>query len=1314
MCKLHKKVFVFCLIVSCTFTVKNGTINYNVNQHKICAKGGKTMIKSFSKSIAMVLALVFMISLVPFSALAAETNVSADLEFINWAWARNNNDTGNAYYNYTDTNRYAVQLCGAGGSNERRAYTQLDLSGYEEILENESTSVSINFKAISSSDTFKIKNAAVYAMDDSTDAYPEIYYSSDAESKFEGDPKIRMSYKKAESMGLHNYAEKGVLLASRSDASVASWTFDVDAANLAQQLQTGIDNGIVSLTVEGTNASGSSYIWINETDDTRTKAVISYNPSEIDNQAYVDKIAENYQWSEVSDMEIDAISGNIELPAEYRGADVTWSSNDSSVVEDDGTVHFGKGVQSATLTATLCYKGIDESAVEAVATKDFTVSVTSEEAKEILIPFTNYGHSRSDKPNNIQKYSTNSSYSSIHYISASGLWYGYAQLDLSGYEEILNNESTKAELNMVAGNGFTSYAFDFKAYLAPDSADGYKYDEVAYKDVNALGILDDTRPVLFEDNDDVYVSNGTLISGEANLENLATVLGESGTNGLVTVWFAGETGEVNGKSQGTNFRINDSRAGLLIKYYESEIDAEGYLEKIKDDVIWENLSSDSVDAVKNNLPTYFAGASVSWSSEDDVITPDGKITPPMGANADVTLTATVDYKGYTFTKDFDVTLAAAEPVTVQVPFINYASHRSDKPSETGSTNANKYISTGSSWKGTVQVDLSEYEEILRTPHASVEFKTVTGNSFSTGLCYDFKFIVLPDSVDNSSYKSLTYTQASALGLWNAEGKEILFARSDATELKGTGHTVSGVANKEALIAALNGGYTNGLVSFGVIPGDSGETSAIQVGNAASGLYISYYQQELDSAKYLDSYKEEFTWDNLTADSAAAVENVLPTYFRGMDITWTSEEGLVNSDGTLNYSREEELVGTATAVVTYNDVSFEKTFDITLAKYLPTVITITGATATYIDAATPSDAAGDYNKCFDNYRVESQGLYRNTDRMMFLKWDLKGYEAILDAAINVAVKWKNKSFTDPKGITLTIMNNVNDTWHNSNLTYDIAVETGMYTDPGVYSETDISLATDMYITSPGLLEGFRTALAQNPENSIVSAKMVGQKWNAGKMRSNSRTYDLEITYYEDDVKAEESYIEEKVSAMPWSAVSEQSIDEVLLDLDLPASFYGKDVVWSSSDETVISSSGEVAKVSEDKNVKLTATVDGKYTKEFDVTVSSKAFTVNAFSVCSNGSKAYMDYAEAKIYATEEVTVPLIAVATYRDGKLTDIGDGSANRIKFERNYTIKPGVNIIRSDYILIKGTDVKVFFWGGLESEAGENALKPVYAVNNK
>lgn len=911
--------------------------------------------------------------------------------------------------------------------------------------------------------------------------------------------------------------------------------------------------------------------------------------------------------------------------------------------------------------------------------------LAEDETITVVVPFEDYFSLRSDKPANTGFASSGGG--GTVYVKACGSYRAFAKLNLSDYEEILRLPSTEVGVNLFGGTGYSGgLVHDFQIVTLPDSSESEIVKSKNYTQMNALGYWDAKAEdeVLFVRSDATELKGYSIyVSGSANKAALVNALDENYTNGIVQVGFYPyQTTGI------TDIRMNQNGYGVTITYKPSELNASSFLASYEDDFVWENISSDDVSNVENKLPTYFRGASVTWTSDKGVVSSDGIVKPVINDDGATTLTATVTYKGNIFTKDFAVTVPEAEATSVNVPFSSYGCHRSDKPAQTGlpSSGGTKYVNTGSIWKGHAQIDLSDYEEILRNPHTTVTYTLSSGNGYSTGKCYDFKFIAQPDRNDAYNAVELSYTEANALGWWDASDKAVVFERSDSTEIKTNGNgNLKGDVNKEALVNALNESHINGLVSFGIIPGASGNTSALAMGKAANYLTITYYPVEIDDADFFESNKAEFVWDNLTSDSIDNLTNDLPTYFRGGEISWVSSDGTVKNDGSLYGSKTEKLSDKITATYTYAGNTYSKEFDVTLAIYLPITITIpsTSEDSTYVNSKYPDEAIGIYEKAYDQFATENIGVFNKDedgvvkrDRMIFFRWDLTDYEDILDVATDVSVDWSNKSGDYTEGepkFAFTIMNNVNDTWKNSTLTYNIAVNSGMRTDPGIYTVNNLTLVKEMSIKDPGLLGAFKTALAQNPENSVISAKMTGESWEPIVIRSNSRTYDLKITYYPRDVEEKaDAFLGEKFDNMPWNAVSFQDIDNVVADLDLPGEIYGSEITWTSDDESVIvASSGEVITGDTAKTVNLTASVGDK-TKTFAVTVPAKDIVVKSTTVRSNGMACNGNTTEAHVYANEDVEgTPDVIVATYQNDELVNI--------RLHENSAIKAGFNCFYSD-----------------------------------
>ena len=247
-------------------------------------------------------------------------------------------------------------------------------------------------------------------------------------------------------------------------------------------------------------------------------------------------------------------------------------------------------------------------------------------------------------------------------IVTGGSYEAYAQLDLKGYEEILKNPHTSIQMSLKAGFRYSgSRIYNLKATLAHDSADGYTWDTITWNMAKALGLHnDDENPVLFIKDDDVRKSQNTVVVIDSDKEALLSVLDENDTNSLVSMHFValdwGDT-LADDETPDSTFVCNTESTGLVIKYYPSEIDNDAFYADIENTFAWETITADSQNAVVNNLPTYYKGADIVWSSAEGYVTSSGELAIPSDASiVEDTITANVSYNGNTFTKEFAVKL----------------------------------------------------------------------------------------------------------------------------------------------------------------------------------------------------------------------------------------------------------------------------------------------------------------------------------------------------------------------------------------------------------------------------------------------------------------------------------------------------------------------------------------------------------------------------------------------------------------------------------------------------------------------------------
>ena len=436
------------------------------------------MLKTFKKSIALMVAVVFVMSLVPFGVMAeVEDAKSAVITVQNFGTTHKENPDNASVR--TDQGSGPRVVTARAGSKEGVSYGQFDLTGYEEILENPSTEVTYII-CLGGDYSVKCSNLTVQLYNDESD------YADTS-----------ITHNQAKALGLHGTGAMVLFQQTASDGSVkGTRSVAVDVAGLVSVLQSGTDNSIVCYSAKTTT---SSPVYFRPAID-GTGLKIDYHSNEIDDAAYVEKIANAFKWEEISAEDINAVESDIALPSKYRGADVTWVSDNESVVASDGKVTLGKGGASATLTATLSYKGVD-SEEASVATAQFVVTPASEPVlTSPLLRTVNPKHSRSKNQNSASNPAVQGSAQLLEVSKGGGDndRYGYGQFDLSGYEEILGNPSTKVTYKLQAGVGYSANrAYDFKVQLFNDESD-YDPETITYKKAAELGLHGDGVYTLFE------------------------------------------------------------------------------------------------------------------------------------------------------------------------------------------------------------------------------------------------------------------------------------------------------------------------------------------------------------------------------------------------------------------------------------------------------------------------------------------------------------------------------------------------------------------------------------------------------------------------------------------------------------------------------------------------------------------------------------------------------------------------------------------------------------------------------------------------
>ena len=295
----------------------------------------------------------------------------------------------------------------------------------------------------------------------------------------------------------------------------------------------------------------------------------------------------------------------------------------------------------------------------------FSAMAEDGERTKVSFAFSNrervdYGHTRTDEGTQWNHYS------SPLYMRPS--YPAFAQIDLSGYEEVLKNESTVVYMDIARHGTNTSYSIgSFDVYLAADNCDQLSFlDNTTFNHNIAVssGFTNVDRPILFSREDST--GTGFYSSGELVPTSLVTVLDENPTNSKIALYM---------KTRGLNSRLGVSSTNFSIIYDEAEINNQEYVDGLVSKLAqYVNSVVEQGDAGSDlTLPQKFYGANVEWisSSVPEVIDPvSGVITPNPTADTPVTLSARLTYTNFSGEiKSADVPSFA---VTVAKPKFDYS------------------------------------------------------------------------------------------------------------------------------------------------------------------------------------------------------------------------------------------------------------------------------------------------------------------------------------------------------------------------------------------------------------------------------------------------------------------------------------------------------------------------------------------------------------------------------------------------------------------------------------------------------------------
>lgn len=594
-----------------------------------------------------------------------------------------------------------------------------------------------------------------------------------------------------------------------------------------------------------------------------------------------------------------------------------------------------------------------------------------------------------------------------------------------------------------------------------------------------------------------------------------------------------------------------------------------------------------------------------------------------------------------------------------------------------------------SFRAYMRYDLTGYEEILGNENTTVEIRLRKAGGDSWNNAYPYEVMLMNDHVDGYVHKKIDWANADTLGL---HGEGVVVLSSGETYTDG-GKTDSAFIDPSVILNALNSGFDNSIITMSArSTTTNGRTRfypAYDNGQLSSGIFITYDASEIDNQKYVNTVAENMAWTDISKESIDAVTSdlTLPAKYHGTTVSWASDDqSVINPDtGKVTAPQGQSKTVTLTASLEYKGLSNEaKTatapFKVTVAPEVAKTKTIKASTYTNTKGGN-SGNDDTIAKSYGNLIVDnSAGFDGEDDRVVYMKWDLAGYEKYLDAATSVSVTLNTVNITNPGMLKMTVLSDNFENWTATDslteLTYNIARDNGLLADSGFGSAESEMVKSDVEGTNVfsdgNLADAVKMALADNPDNTTVNFRLNGDD----RVQFRYSSAYINIEYYESNLKSDAEFFNSKKGTLAWSNISKQDKANLIADLDLPDTFWGYPVAWTTTNSAAVDTDGTVGEGS----ATLTATIEGPdgteaYVQNFEVKSSAYKITLG---------RRYTQPVYAVIYAAEAVGDKTVVVASYNDGELVEVT---------LKTVTIVAGENLIYS-YVDDNNVDeVKVMLW---------------------
>ncbi len=851
-------------------------------------------------------------------------------------------------------------------------------------------------------------------------------------------------------------------------------------------------------------------------------------------------------------------------------------------------------------------------------------------------------------------------------------YFAFLIFDFSGYESKIQ-AANDIKLKIVTGKDSGYPACPFNVSVLPDSADTIildkttlTYNSLSSNKLNTLGttVMSNTETL----------STGTTVSSDNIKEYIIAAFEENPENSTVSFRISGE-GATLSSFYGYPYQK------IALEYDTDAVDNSAYVQSKANSLDWSDISNQPEDSITDNLtlPSKLYGADVTWVSNDAAITSDGTVTLPKGDAQEVTLTANLNYNGATASKPFTVTVPAAPANSETISYVQRAHIRGGSyAGDVQGVNSGEIYLSNYGYGNTndryafYQFNLSGLEDKIE--NATKATLTIKGNWETNA----FAVSLLSDKCDSWSSATLTYNLANELGMLSNSSNST-DVQSGITLAANTEYTTGDFA--DSLRSAIADNPTNSIVTFRFYNDTS---TVVTLKYATVTLNLEYYDEDLDSDALFESKKDTLAWDDVTTQS---IDNVtedltLPTKLYGFDLTWKSDNTAIDAlTGKVTQLKSGDTTVNLTATVTNGTVTHDKTFTVTVPAVAKSTFTLD-----YADrAATRGGTEGDkvqnlaYGTSFGWVNANKAGLNDDNDRYIYYSFDLSDNEEKIMKATDV-----NLSFTpsEVSGGTwqLAILPETNYNWSSETLTYNLSNALGMM-DEAILIQQGIKVAAGETYTSTDFASALKQVLTNNPANSVVTLRIYAESNLASATGLKNIVPKLNISYYDMDLNSDAFFADIK-DDLAWDDITTQPIDSVVADIKLPSKFYGYDVTWASGNDAAINSAGEVTVGDSKTAVKLTATITNgtnTYSKDFEVTVSDKAYALDFSNALGSG---------AKVYAAADTTAVLV-FAAYADKTLLSVASVDV---------TLADGENLVNSLLRTTGATEVKIMLLSDMDS----------------